>query len=153
MEIKELFEHMKTATDEQNDKALEVFDQMLVGIKRAYPTEYRKYSMMLDEVYKAHDEAHLTKEEALEYVAHMKNKDGSVGPHWSLEQVKEYMAKRPEFDEIYLLDFYVAINMMYSDYYKPGRPVEVYAELAKDFIADKDAPADKVKRYMLAMEK
>lgn len=153
MEIKELFEHMKTATDEQNDQALEVFDQMLMGIKRAYPTEYRKYSMMLDDVYKAHEESHLTKEEALDYVAHMKNKDGSVGPHWSLEQVKEYMSKHPEFDDLYLLDFYVAINMMYSDYYKPLRTVETYAMLAKDFITDKDAPADKVKRYMLAMEK
>ena len=153
MEIKELFEAMKHATDEQNDQALEVFDQMLMGIKRAYPSEYRKYSMMLDEVYHKDEASHLTKEEALEYVAHMKNKDGSVGPHWSLEQVKEYMSKHPEFDDLYLLDFYVAINMMYSDYYKPLRTVETYAMLAKDFITDKDAPADKVKRYMLAMEK
>jgi hypothetical protein len=41
--------------------------------------------------------------------------------------------------------------MMYSDYYKPGRTTETYAMLAKDFLTDKDAPADKLKRYMEAM--
>ena len=153
MTVSELFEKMKHASDEQNDRALEVFDDMMMAVKKAFPNEYRKYSQMFDEVYHEEHEGHLTKEEALEYVAHMKNKDGSVGPHWSLDQVKGYMENHSEYDDLYLLDFYVAINMMYSDYYTPARSVETYARLAKDFIDDKDAPSDKVKRYMEAMKK
>lgn len=42
-------------------------------------------------------------------------------------------------------------NMMYSDYYKPTRTVDTYASLAKDFLKDVDAPADKLKRYIDAM--
>lgn len=151
MEIKELFEAMKYATEEQNDRALEVFDQMLMGIKRAYPSEYRKYSMMLDEVYHK-DGSHLTKEEALEYVAHMKNKDGSVGEHWSMTQVKDYMAQHSELADLDPNCFYVALNMMYSDYYKPERTTTTYAMMAKDFLTDKDAPKNKLARYIQAMQ-
>lgn len=151
MEIKELFEHMKTATDEQNDQALEVFDQMLMGIKRVYPSEYRKYSMMLDDVYKVHEESHLTKEEALEYVAHMKNKDGSEGQHWSLEQTTDYMKTHSDYASLNPLDFYVAMNMMYSDYYKATFSTDQYAVMAANFLKDVDAPSNKVVRYMKAM--
>ena len=150
MEIKELFEKMKTATEEQNDEALAVIQDILWQIKRAYPTSYRKYAQRLDEVYE-HSGGYLTEAEALEYVAHMTNKDGSKGEHWTLPQVKEYMAQHSELAGLNPNCFYVALNMMYSDYYKPGRTTETYAMLAKDFLTDKDAPADKLKRYMEAM--
>ena len=94
----------------------------------------------------------LTEEQAKEYVAHMQHKDGSNGEHWTLEQTKSFQASHSDYASINALDFYVAINMMYSDYYKPAYTVENYATLAKDFLTDKDAPANKVVRYMKAME-
>lgn len=93
----------------------------------------------------------LTEEKAKEYVAGMSNKDGSTGEHWTLDQVKAYVAAHAEYAPLNILDFYVAINMMYSDYYKPAYTADNYASMARDFIADKDAPSNKVVRYMEAM--
>lgn len=151
MEIKELFEKMQTATQEQNDKALMVMQDILMQIKKVYPASYNKYAQRLDDIY-SHEGGHLSELEALDYVSHMTNKDGTKGEHWTLPQVKEYMSQHREFSHLDPNCFYVAVNMMYSDYYKPGRSVEEYATLAKDFLMDKDAPADKLKRYMEAMK-
>lgn len=90
--------------------------------------------------------------EAVEYVAHMKNKDGSVGEHWSMTQVKDYMAQHSELADLDPNCFYVALNMMYSDYYKPERTTTTYAMMAKDFLTDKDAPKNKLARYIQAMQ-
>lgn len=106
------------------------------------------YDDKLEKIY--HHDA-LTEEEAIEYVAHMRNKDGSTGAHWTMQQTTDYMKSHSGFEMLNPNCFYVAMNMMYSDYYKPTRTTDTYAMLAKDFIEDTDAPQDKVKRYMKAM--
>lgn len=42
-------------------------------------------------------------------------------------------------------------RMVRSDYYKDGQAPQYYADLAFDFLEDKDAPEGKAKRYYLAM--
>ena len=148
MEIKELYHYMTTASAEQNDRAIDVLSEIMHELKEKYPAYYRKYDKRLEDIYKYHP---LTKEEAIEYVAKMTNKDGTVGAHWTYEQTTNYLNSHLDFANINPNCFYVAMNMMYSDYYQPARTVDTYAMLAKDFIQDKDAPADKVKRYMVAM--
>lgn len=88
---------------------------------------------------------HFTKDTVKYAVSQMKNKDGSVGEHWSKEITDRVLeSKSYEFNHC---DWYYVLNMIYSDYYKPGRSDEVYIELAYDFLSDKDAPKDKAKRY------
>ena len=72
----------------------------------------------------------------------MKNADGSTGPHYTMEQAKQIMDQQGySGDEV---DFFVAINMMYSDYCKVAKrnncgTTEFYAAMAKAFLDDKDA--------------
>jgi len=94
----------------------------------------------------------LTEEQAKDIVSHMENKDGSTGGHWTLVQTNEYLRTHDEYKDLNSLDFYVAMNMMYSDYYKPTFTTDSYATMAKDFISDKDAPSNKVVRYFKAMK-
>ena len=82
----------------------------------------------------------------------MTNKDGSTGEHWTHEQTHAYMNAHEEYKNLNDLDFYVAMNMMFSDYYKPAYTTDAYASMAKDFLTDKDAPGNKVVRYIKAME-
>lgn len=149
MEIKELYHYMVTGTEEQNDQAIEVLSEIMHEIQKKYPAYYKKYDDKLEKIYKHNA---LTSQEAIAYVAKMKNKDGSVGEHWTMAQTNEYMYSHEGFQHLNPNCFYVAMNMMYSDYYKPARTTDTYAALAKDFIDDEDAPADKVKRYMEAMQ-
>ena len=148
MTIKELFEYMKHGTDEQNEEALAVLDDVMLAIKKNFPTTYKKYEHRLEQAYKHYP---LDPEEAKEYVAGMDNKDGSHGEHWTLAQVESYMASKPEYNDLDPVCFYVALNMMYSDYYTPTKSVDSYAQMAASFLRDKDAPADKMQRYMKAM--
>jgi hypothetical protein len=148
MEIKELYHYMTTATEEQNDQAIEVLSEIMHDLQKRYPVYYKKYDDKLEKIYNHNS---MTKEEALEYVSKMRNKDGTIGEHWTLDQVKDYMQSHSEYSNLNLYDFYVAINMMYSDYFKPTTTTDTYASMAKDFIDDKDAPSNKVVRYIKAM--
>lgn len=91
-----------------------------------------------------------TREIAEAWTSHMENEDGTRGPHWSMEQTKQVQAQRGiECDP---LEFWVAINMIYSDYCKAAKKanantIDFYADMAKAFLDDKDAPKDKLARY------
>lgn len=148
MEIKELYHYMTTASEEQNDKAIEVLSEIMHDLQTRYPSYYKKYDDKLEKIYK---HSKMTEAEAKHYVSQMHNKDGSTGEHWTIEQTTDYLMANKEFEHLNPVCFYVAMNMMYSDYYKPTRTLETYASLAKDFLEDKDAPADKLKRYIEAM--
>lgn len=96
----------------------------------------------------------LTRETAEAWVAKMKNADGSTGAHWTVEQTKQLQAQKGiGLDPV---KFWVAMNMMYSDYFPAadkagiGSP-EFYADLAKAFLTDKDAKPDKLDRYYYAV--
>lgn len=92
----------------------------------------------------------LTRRTAEEWVDSMRNADGSDGEHWSYEQTEAVREKRGYDCEG--ADFYAAMNMMYSDYYRVARKYGVdvpdfYAELAEAFLSDRDAVKGKIGRY------
>ena len=93
----------------------------------------------------------LTKETAEEWARGMENEDGTKGPHWTMEQAKQVMAQRGiSLDPI---QFWIAMNAMYSDYGKVfkkhgvGDKIDLYVDMAKAFIEDKDAQPEKLARY------
>lgn len=90
-----------------------------------------------------------SKESSKYAVSKMKNKDGSIGEHWDYNTTTRVLeSKGFDFNPC---DWYVALNMIYSDYYKSGRSDDTYIELAYDFLSDEDAPTHKMKRYYKAM--
>ena len=92
----------------------------------------------------------MTKQMAMEWTQSMENEDGTKGPHWSMEQAKTVMAQKGiECDP---LEFWVALNAMYSDYMPVAKKLGVnnmdfYTQMAKAFLDDKDALPDKLARY------
>lgn len=98
----------------------------------------------------------LDEETAKEWTQHMENADGTKGPHWSMDQVKQVAAQKNISEDP--LDFWVAINMMYSDYCVMAKKhnvntVDFYVDMAKAFLDDKDAKPDKLGRYYHAVVK
>lgn len=92
----------------------------------------------------------LTKEKAEKWMKHLKNGDGSKGPHWTMEQTKQVMVQQAfKCDP---LEFWVAMNIMYSDYYNVARKLNMnnitfYSEMAAAFLEDEDAVEDKLGAY------
>ena len=78
-----------------------------------------------------------------EWAKNMKNTDGSSGAHWSMEDT-ETVRKARNINDCKTEDFWIAMNMMYSDYqgvakkYGIDKP-EFYADMAKSFLTDKDS--------------
>ena len=78
-----------------------------------------------------------------EWAKNMKNSDGSSGAHWSMEDT-ETVRKARNINDCNPEDFWIAMNMMYSDYqgvakkYGIDKP-EFYADMARGFLTDKDS--------------
>lgn len=87
---------------------------------------------------------------AEEWTEGMRNADGTQGPHWSREKVKEIIEQYKvdcEFDE-----FYAVLNSIYSDYCEVlkknnASKMDVYVDLAKAWLDDEDARKDKAAAY------
>lgn len=100
------------------------------------------------------EDNHMTREDALRWMARMKNADGTVGPHWTADQTAVLISASGIGPDVPSWAWCVAMNMMYSDYYSTAleygvnRP-EFYASLAKAFLLDKDAagPMEKLSAY------
>ena len=78
-----------------------------------------------------------------EWAKNMKNTDGSSGAHWSMEDT-ETVRKARNINDCKPEDFWITMNMMYSDYqgvakkYGIDKP-EFYADMARGFLMDKDS--------------
>lgn len=92
----------------------------------------------------------MDKQTAIEWCKAMENEDGTRGPHWSMDQARQVMEQNKiHCDEV---EFFVALNMMYSDYCEVAKKhgcsnAEFYAGMAKAFLDDKDANRNKLSRY------
>ncbi len=87
---------------------------------------------------------------AREWTARMKNEDGTKGPHWTMEQTKQFAQQKGVTADP--LEFWVAMNMMYSDYCAAAKKlqmntVDFYVMLAQAFLEDKDAGEGKLMKY------
>ena len=95
--------------------------------------------------------APLTHEDAEKWASYMVNDDGTTGPHWTMEQTSSVAHDNGVmFDHITAADWWVTLNMMYSDYgsvadkYGIGT-TSFYADMAKAFLFDKDGPGPREK--------
>ena len=105
--------------------------------------------------YEAKHGPHFNEEHARKAVSKMENEDGSRGQHWSLEETtslaNQYGVRLDE--EFNKYDWYVALNMVYSDYYKVivnmtgSNSSKYFVELAKAWICDKDIDEGKMWYY------
>lgn len=100
--------------------------------------------------YKLHTMAygpHLTEDMAKHWVECMQNKDGTIGPHWTMEQTNQYAGRHHH------ADFYAVLNMMYSDYYSSNFSTDTYVELAHNWLDDVDVPEGKTLKYYMRVVK
>ena len=92
----------------------------------------------------------MTKSKAESWVHSMRSASGQQGQHYSMDQAKQIMQRHGlDCDP---LEFYVAINMMKSDYGKVAKKMgvdkeEFYACMADAFLNDEDAQDGKLMRY------
>lgn len=107
--------------------------------------------------YEAEHGPHFNEEHARKAVSKMENEDGTRGPHWSIEETttlaNQYGISLGNRFNRY--DWFVALNMVYSDYYKViinitnSNSTKHFVELAKAWINDKDIDEGKMWYYYI----
>lgn len=107
-------------------------------------------------MYEAINGPHFDEEHARYAVEGMENEDGTKGPHWTVEEttsVANQMGINLKSEKHNKWDWYVAMNMIYSDYYKAvvamtgSANTKHFAELAKAWLCDKDIDEGKMWHY------
>lgn len=96
------------------------------------------------------EEMELTPELAHEWTANMKNGDGTKGPHWPMEQVKQLAKQRGITADP--VELFAVLNAIYSDYYKVAKKhnvhnMDFYLDMAMAWLDDKDAVPNKAAMY------
>lgn len=100
---------------------------------------------------------HFNDEHARKAVSKMENEDGTRGPHWSIEETTSLANQyginlNGRFNRY---DWFVALNMVYSDYYKVivnisnSNNPKHYVEFAKAWMNDKDIDEGKMWYYYI----
>lgn len=98
-----------------------------------------------------------TQEMAEEWMAGLRNEDGTTGPHWTLQQVKQVMQQKGVECDPYKL--WAAMNAEYSDRCMVNKKhgvntVDYYLDSAIAFwIKDRDAVDDKLSVYYMDVVK
>lgn len=136
--LKHVFEeHLDVASDAAMTDALCIMSNFVEDMRSHHPKEVEEMLVEVDEVLSPY----LSHEEAVEIVTSFENKDGSKGEHWTVEQTKDVARKYNvdlEGKNFKCYDWYAVMNMVYSDYYHSNWNLDVYVEIAKDFLYDKD---------------
>lgn len=136
-----------SATEKQiKEFVMEEFDEL-----KSWDTKL--YELMEDRLYEKVFGPHFSEVSYEKAVGCLKNRDGSVGAHWSVGDVTSYAnSKGVSFNNFNNFDLSYAMNMIYSDYYgMVSDTTETYFKLAKAFLEDEDAPKGKAYLYYKAM--
>ena len=122
----------------------DLFVDMVYEMKDNNPQWYKSIEYQMHKMAYGN---HLTEDMAKCWVSKMENKDGTKGEHWSIEQTSTLAG---EYDKN---DFYAVLNMIYSDYYNSKFDTNIYIEIAKDWLNDKDIGECKTLRYYMFVVK
>lgn len=107
-------------------------------------------------MYEAINGPHFDEEHAHYAVEGMENEDGTKGLHWTVEEttsVANQMGINLKSEKHNKWDWFVAMNMIYSDFYKAvvamtgSANTKYFAELAKAWLCDKDISEGKMWHY------
>ena len=141
MKIKKYIDQLvKTGSPDDMECLSDMLEDLVCDLKESDHEKYMQYKFKLHRL--AYGE-HLSEDMAKHWVSEMKNKDGTVGEHWSYEQTSTLAEKHNK------CDFYAVLNMMYSDYYNPRFDTNTYVTLARDWLDDKDVGGGKTLKYYM----
>ena len=151
MTIKELM-HKAEHKDLNKEVWRDIYEEMeefIEEVKHIHPDKVKKLEEELEELICY---TPLSMDEAVHWVKHLKNNDGTSGAHWSEEEIRKAVQANPVLSKFSFPDVYAAMNMVWSDNWESGySDIHAVKDAAK-FLSDKDAPKNKMYRYIKAMQ-
>ncbi len=131
----------------QSDRSMEEEEDYYFKVKGRFGP-----ASMEERQRKDRHELKMDKHMAEEWTEQMKNEDGTAGPHFSMEKVKQIVNQKSELQQFELPEVYAVINMIYSDYCEVAQKLNInnidfYVCMTKAWLDDKDAGKEKTAKY------
>ena len=156
MHLNKLLEQIK-----RHQSPTEAIDKLATALEKHEGSLLEKgFTILKSELaanmYEAINGPHFDEEHARYAVEDMENEDGTKGPHWTVEEttsVANQMGINLKSEKHNKWDWFVAMNMIYSDFYKAvvamtgSANTKYFAELAKAWLCDKDISEGKMWHY------
>lgn len=134
---------IENSSSEDMEKLSDMLDSLICDLKEKNPLLYKKYK---DELYCMAYGPKINDDIAKDIIK-------KIGEHWSYEET-ENVRNKYDYDDLEPLDFYVTMNMAYSDFKEVfDDDLDLYAKFSKSFIDDKDAVEGKLYYYFSLMLK
>ena len=110
-----------------------------------------EFDQKLKAVMRIQDNEHFDETIYEEAVSKLENVDGTKGPKYTIDEVKNLLKKSDLcFDSYNVYDVAFAINMCHADY-SEIIPEKDYLKFADAFLNDPDGPQGKAVKYYMAM--
>jgi hypothetical protein len=132
---------VENGNNEEMQELSEILEELMYKLKNNDPKCYHKYKMKLYEL--AYGKV-LNEDIAVEWVESMQPES-----KWTMEETTS-VKNQYGLNDISDIDFYVVLNMMYSDYHKIiGENVDMYVKMAKAWLEDSDVAEGKLYNYKM----
>lgn len=133
MHLNKLLEQIK-----RHQSPTEAIDKLATALEKHEGSLLEKgFTILKSELaanmYEAINGPHFDEEHARYAVEGMENEDGTKGPHWTVEEttsVANQMGINLKSEKHNKWDWFVAMNMIYSDFYKAAETNSDFARLA-----------------------
>lgn len=121
---------------------------------RDYGRDYDRYEPRERREGRKRKSEKLSTEDMEDWMAGLENDDGTTGAHWTMAQTNDVRTSHGLTCPA--KDFYVALNMMYSDFSNVAKKfnvntVDFYTAMAAAFLDDPDAAPGKLANYYRAV--
>lgn len=139
--------HSESANERVMHDLTDVISNFTEDMRASHPKEVEEFLCEVEDIVCPY----VSETDAMEITSGFVNKDTTTGEHWNKTQTDEVAAKyriNTDGERFNDWDFYVTLNMMYSDYYNTKFSLDEYVQLAKDWLTDPDwSEPGKTKAY------
>ena len=132
---------VENGNNEDMERLSEMLEELMYKLKDSNPKCYHKYKRELYEL--AYGKV-LNEDMAIEWVESMQPES-----KWTMEETSD-AKKQYGLNDISDIDFYVVMNMMYSDYHKIiGENLDMYVKMTTAWLEDTDVAEGKLYNYKM----
>lgn len=144
--------HRRMLEEASHEHLHNFVDRMFEELKEK---NHEMYEELEEELYMDIYGCHFTEWLLEKALKKMRNQDGTMGGHWTIEQTTDVAKQHGiTFDHFNKYDWNYVMNMIYSDYYGViPNDTNYYAKMALRFIDDIDGKRGKAYHYYIDLVK
>lgn len=122
----------------------DIFSDAMILLEKHCKSEHDRLEERLEVLA---EPVHLSEDEAVHYVKHIKHKDGTMGEKYSYDFVESVMDRSSELSKHNVHDIYFVLNKIHSVFYKKTWDKDTYILLTEMYFDDMEKHENKARQW------